>query len=665
MLALLAPLASAWSVPQLLRTVDPAHVRVPSISAITKLGTVPDKELQKKYDLIVVGGGPAGVAGALKGAYLGKRVLLVDKPKAAPPTGGLDPFFGGPTGLFSKALRDAAKTIDVTSLSTMGLDRDVIFQQVQNLCLRLAKNNAQTQNEILNKFKVDYLQGEATLKGSDTKSVQLSVKPHFVDCDKEDLVSLSGRKVLLCTGSYPKRPKGIPFDTKQVFDSDSINLGISFLPKSVVLVGSGIIAIEYAKIFRKLGAEVTMIVRGNALQALQRIGLDSTIAERLIKGLVDDDVTILENTVVTNFEKIEPSEEDMSAFDVDPDAIHPIRLSLECATPPSYGGDPSRGTLDAELYLACLGRAPRAAKTSLRLEEAGVELLDGGYIGVDNTFETSLAGVYAAGDCVPGPALASTGVDMAQRAVANMFTSKAATGDAPYPIGMWTIPEVGYYGLTYEQAKKKGYDADVGIATYDQCLRGRVFSPDGMLKLVFDRDTAKILGVHIIGTDACELVHYGMDLVAQEATVFDVLGTLFTAVTYHELFKEAALNANEKLEFGIQWQDVLTQLQSAMESESGPIDEEELKAQFDSIDSSGDGSLDDDELLAVFEKIGAAGIEESTVANLIRLSDDDGNGTIEWPEFQKIFKMLKKMEEKAVKDKAAKEQETRELCEVI
>jgi len=186
-----------------------------------------------------------------------------------------------------------------------------------------------------------------------------------------------------------------------------------------------------------------------------------------------------------------------------------------------------------------------------------------------------------------------------------------------------------------------------------------------MLKLVFDRDTAKILGVHIIGTDACELVHYGMDLVAQEATVFDVLGTLFTAVTYHELFKEAALNANEKLEFGIQWQDVLTQLQSAMESESGPIDEEELKAQFDSIDSSGDGSLDDDELLAVFEKIGAAGIEESTVANLIRLSDDDGNGTIEWPEFQKIFKMLKKMEAKAAKDKAAKEQETRELCEVI
>jgi pyruvate/2-oxoglutarate dehydrogenase complex dihydrolipoamide dehydrogenase (E3) component len=108
-----------------------------------------------------------------------------------------------------------------------------------------------------------------------------------------------------------------------------------------------------------------------------------------------------------------------------------------------------------------------------------------------------------------------------------------------FPIGMWTTPEVGYYGMTKQAAIKAGFDAEEGIAQYDKCLRGRVFAPDGMLKLVFDRESKRILGVHIIGTDACELVHYGMDLVEKQATIFDVIGTLFTAVTFHELFKEA------------------------------------------------------------------------------------------------------------------------------
>jgi hypothetical protein len=122
------------------------------------------------------------VAGALKGAYLGKRVLLVDKPKAAPAGGGLDFFFGGPTGLFSKALRDCSKAFDVGSLDAMGLDRDVIFKQVQNSCLKLARNNAQTQVAMLDKFKVDYLQGEATLdlglfNGRSSDDAKLKVRP--------------------------------------------------------------------------------------------------------------------------------------------------------------------------------------------------------------------------------------------------------------------------------------------------------------------------------------------------------------------------------------------------------------------------------------------------------------------------------------------------------
>ena len=267
-----------------------------------KVGSVPSANLQKPYDLIVVGGGcaqtpapgappapscaavltrpdpprrPAGVAGALKGAYLGKRVLLVDKPKAAPEGGGLDVFFGGPTGLFSKALRDCAKAYDVGSLDAMGLDRDVIFKQVQNSCLRLARNNAQTQCGMLENFKIDYLQGEATLDlgrfngRPSTDTAKLVVRPTETPSETLDIWA---NKVLLCTGSFARQPPGIPFDNKIVHDSDSVN-GLNYLPKSVVVAGSGIIAIEMANIFRKLGASVTMVVRGSALSALPSLAL--------------------------------------------------------------------------------------------------------------------------------------------------------------------------------------------------------------------------------------------------------------------------------------------------------------------------------------------------------------------------------------------------------
>jgi len=234
------------------------------------IGSVPAAELAKEYDLIVVGGGPAGVAGALKGAYLGKRVLVIDKPKAAPEGGGLDFFFGGPTGLFSKALRDCAKAYDVGSLDAMGLDRDVIFKQVQNSCLRLAQNNAKTQCAMLDNFKVGYLQGEATLEpaGADGSTVGLKVVPH---ADPSATVALTAEKVLLCTGSYASQPPGIPFDGVKICDADSVNK-LSFLPKAVVVAGSGIIAIELSNIFRKLGAEVTMVVRSPAQQVCTQGG---------------------------------------------------------------------------------------------------------------------------------------------------------------------------------------------------------------------------------------------------------------------------------------------------------------------------------------------------------------------------------------------------------
>ena len=195
-------------------------------------------------------------------------------------------------------MRDCGKSLDIESLAAQGLDNDVIWLQIQNMCVRLASNNAEARLQELERFRVNYLQGEATLLPQEgSEGHKLLVKPV---AGANDEITIETDNVLLCTGSFPTRMGNIPFDGSRIFDADSIN-GLGFLPKSVAVVGSGIIAIEYAKIFRKLGADVTMLVRGNAMSALQRIGLDETIAERLLSGLREDDVNILEGTQVKEF----------------------------------------------------------------------------------------------------------------------------------------------------------------------------------------------------------------------------------------------------------------------------------------------------------------------------------------------------------------------------
>jgi len=176
------------------------------------------------------------------------------------------------------------------------------------------------------------------------------------------------------------------------------------------------------------------------------------------------------------------------------------------------------------------------------------------------------------------------------------------------------------------------------MAEYTACLRGRVFAPEGLVKLVFETGNGVIVGVHLIGADACEMVHYGMDLVEQKVSIFKLISTLFTAVTYHELFREAAIDGNSKLAFGAQWQTILSELGSNIGG-SQELSETELRHEFDAMDTSGEGSLDADELHAVFTSLGKD-VKRGTIANLVRLADEDGSGTIEWDEFWKIFKVV-------------------------
>ena len=159
---------------------------------------------------------------------------------------------------------------------------------------------------------------------------------------------------------------------------------------------------------------------------------------------------------------------------------------------------------------------------------------------------------------------------------------------------------MGYYGMKRERAEKEGFDVVERSVRFDQCLRGRVFAPDGLPKLVMDADEGTVLGVHLIGKEAAELVHYGMALVNEGTTIFEMLSTVYTAVTFHELFREAALDANSKMAFGVEWQQIFNVLQSVCEID---FDDDSLREKFDAIGEDGSGELDEEGMRA-FDSMG-------------------------------------------------------------
>ena len=492
-------------------------------------GVVSSDNLNKLYDLVVIGGGPAGVAGAIKAAQMGRRAILIDKPKfdAGVLPNGLDLFFGGPTGLFSKALRDSAKNTNVAAMRAQHMDSDVIWKQITNSIVGLAMRNAEGQCRTLERYGIDYLQGSAQLLGEYDDANVEAVKKFFDDLDNpedglrsvqvsncgvldkngnlldDSDVVVPGTKVLVCTGSKSTRLPGIPFDqSHRIFDSDTINL-LGYLPRSVTISGLGIIGIEFANIFNALGVEdVNILVRGDVETSTKKLGMDLDVANELMRLLKKSGVKILEGTTVDEFSYVPPPGADDEY----------IQMKLNDGS-----------TMETDLFFAATGRFPVGKNEDTGLASAGVDIADRGMVNIDKkTLVTSSKNVYAAGDVIGAPALASTSMEQAQRAVSSMFceggdsdAAQEASHDAPLSIGVWTIPEMGYYGLTKEQAEKEGYSVVEGSVGFDQCLRGRVFAPDGLLKLVVDSKDGTVLGVHLIGKEAAEMVHYGMALVKE------------------------------------------------------------------------------------------------------------------------------------------------------
>ncbi len=454
------------------------------------------------YDLVVLGAGPAGEKGAVQAAYFGKKVAIVER--AAQP-GGAAVHTGT---LPSKTLRE-------TALFLSGYRNRELYGLTLDMNPELAVPKLLSRKDAVRDLEV------ARMKWNlERHSVtQLHGVARFVDAHTIEIAGAGGapRTVtaevfLVATGSVPFQPSNIPFDDEDIDDSDTI-LQIGRLPKSMVILGGGVIGCEYASMFAAMHVKVTLIEGRPRLLPF----LDLEMGERLRSAL--------------------------STLGVD------IRLG-EQAT--HVAREPGRGIvcklgggaeLACEKLLCASGRSGRTAE--LNLGSVGVVADKRGYVTVNEDYRTTAPNVYAAGDVIGFPALASTSMEQARVAVCHAFgfTYKRVVSHL-IPYGVYTIPEVSCVGLSEEDARAKGVDYVVGRAFYRDNARGKIVGDnDGAIKLLFERTSRELIGCHCIGDRASELVHIGQSVITLHGTVETFIEMVFNYPTLSECFKYAAYDA--------------------------------------------------------------------------------------------------------------------------
>ena len=452
-----------------------------------------------RYDLIVIGSGPAGEKGAAQAAYFGKRVVIVER---EPHPGGA----GTNTGTVpSKTLRETARYVSgLSQHARYGVDvrlgrqltvRDLMHREqdvVRSLRGVIAEN--------IERHAIDYVQGHASFVDPHTVRVAADGRPDRV---------LEAGVVLVATGSVPTRPPGIPFEDPRVHDSDEI-LELPRLPRTLAVVGAGVIGCEYATIFAALGIEVSLIDGRERLLGF----LDDEIAERLRlqMGALGIQLRLKEGVV-----RYVPEAEG-------------IRLELQ-----------SGGSLAVDQVLVAAGRVANVGR--LAIERAGLTVDERGLLAVNERYQTAVPHIYAAGDVIGFPALASTSMEQARVAMVHAFDlPKYKTRVATvFPLAVYTIPEVAMAGETEESCRQKRIDYCVGRGLYRTNARGQIAGDlSGQIKLIFRYPDKRLLGVHVIGESAAELIHVGLIALQTECTIDTFVNTVFNYPSLGDAYKYAA-----------------------------------------------------------------------------------------------------------------------------
>ncbi|HTO91938.1 MAG TPA: Si-specific NAD(P)(+) transhydrogenase [Candidatus Sulfotelmatobacter sp.] len=456
------------------------------------------------FDLVVMGSGPAGQRAAVQAAKLGKRVAVVERRRDM---GGVCINTGT---IPSKTLREAV--LDLSGLRQRELygsayrGKDEIT--VQDLFMRTNAVMTRERDVIkaqLQRNGVKLLGGSASFAGPNEVAIE----------DGDTRQSVGGEHILIAVGTTPGLPAGIEVDHRHVLTSDDV-LSMPRLPRQLTVIGAGIIGVEYATIFAALGIEVTLMDKRTELLDM----VDRELVDVLTVQARRMNVTLrLGEEVAT----LEVGSEDR--------VVVQMKSGKRLAT---------------EMVLVSAGRQGMTA--GLGLEKAGLSADDRGRIQVNAHFQTTVPHIYAAGDVIGFPALASTSAEQGRLAACHMFGVPAESVPALFPFGIYAIPEVAWVGRNEAELTREGVPFETGVARYEEIARGQILGdPDGMLKLIFHLDTQKILGVWVLGTQATELVHVGQAVMALGGTLEYFIRTVFNYPTLGECYKVAALDGYNKL----------------------------------------------------------------------------------------------------------------------
>jgi len=459
--------------------------------------------MSTRYDLVVIGAGPAGEKGAAQAAYFAKRVAIVE---ASPRPGGIAV---STAGIPTKTLREGAIYLSglgqhVNQLPAPDAEDPWRLLMARKLDVAEAMTKAVERNLV--RHGIERIRGRARL---------LPERRVEVERPGGERTTLEAEVVLLATGSRPHHPTGVPMDDPDVHDSESI-LGIDRAPESLLVLGGGALGCEYSSIFAALGVRVTVVdARRHLLPAL-----DAEMAQVLAESFNGMGIRVLTEASVS--------------------ALARRDGGLEAQL------DDGR-SLRAQKVLVASGRRP--CTEGLGLEEAGVETDASGWVRVDGRYATTAPGVFAAGDVIGPPGLASIAMEQARVAVCHAFGIEFKTvADRFRPIYVFSIPEAAWVGLTEEEARTGGLDCETGRSSFGTNAKARISGfPDGLVKLVFRASDKTLVGVHIVGELASELIHIGQFVMHEGGTIDHFIDATFAVPTRSEAYKYAAYDGLMRL----------------------------------------------------------------------------------------------------------------------
>jgi NAD(P) transhydrogenase len=512
----------------------------------------------RHFDVAVIGTGPAGQKAAIQAAKLGKQVCIIEK----------ENVLGGAainTGTVpSKALREAV--LHLTGVSRRGLfgemsrvKRNITVSDLIYVSQQVIHHELALIREHFDRNGVELIWGAARF---DDENVLYIDRP-------TEFEALSAEKIVIATGTRPARPASVPFDNKTVFTSDEL-LKLERLPKTMIVVGGGVIGTEYACMLAALGVKVTLVEGRREVLGF----LDHEITEAFQYHMRRVGITLRLGEKVAKIERLTPAAPRVAAnpamiaaaaatsyattADAEPGtdpstALHPDangqtdRYSEFVPNAPLVQATLESGkTLRAEALLYAVGR--QGTTRALKLDKAGLEHDDRERLKVNANYQTAQPHIYAVGDVIGFPALASTAMEQGRLAVCHAFGVPTHSMPDLFPYGIYAIPEISMVGKTEAQLTEAGIPYEAGIAQYKELARGQLLGDEtGLLKLLIHQKTGQILGCHAIGTGATELIHIGQAVMTFGGTVDYFINNVFNYPTLAEAYKVAALNGVNKL----------------------------------------------------------------------------------------------------------------------